>query len=175
VSTTGSIRAYVESAIEDGRDLDEIADEAVVRFGADPDVVQRIVRQGINREVRSIYGQITQERARDPARLRAEIAKAAPDSPWATLALSPRIELDVANMTKLEVMSLAGQCEDEAGRAHANAGFLRVVASQMSDTETVAERFALDDLVRIKSRITVTPKSEVYFGNRRLTSNGRAL
>ncbi|MDQ3222111.1 MAG: hypothetical protein M3Q75_01340 [Gemmatimonadota bacterium] len=176
MSARSDMRVFVESALDEGdADLEAIAAAAVARFGADPAIVERIVRQGITAQVRTIHARLIAERARDPARLRKAIEAAAPGSPWAKLALSPRIELDVANMTKLEVLGLAGQCEEEASKATANAAFLRVVASELNDTETVAQRFDLGDLLRIKAKIHVNPRTEVYFGDKRLVSQGKAF
>lgn len=170
------ITAFVESALDESdAELGQITEAAVVRFGADPAIVERIVRQGITAQVRSIHARLTAERARDPTRLRKAIEAAAHDSPWANLTLSPRIELDVANMTKLEVLGLAQRCEEEATKAVANGAFLRVVASELNDTETVAQRFDLGDLLRIKAKIHVNPRTEVTFGDRRLMIQGRAL
>lgn len=170
------MRVFVESALDEGdANLEAIAAAAVDRFGSDPAIVERIVRQGITAQVKSIYGRAMADRARDPARLRKAIEDATPGSPWAKLALSPRIEIDVANMTKLEVLGLAGQCEDEATKAVANGAFLRVVASELNDTETVAQRFDLNDLLRIKAKVHINPRTEVYFGDKRLMSQGKAL
>ncbi|MDQ3539584.1 MAG: hypothetical protein M3440_02750, partial [Chloroflexota bacterium] len=106
---------------------------------------------------------------------RKEIEAAAHDSPWASLTLSPRIEIDVANMTKFEVLGLAERCEEEATKAVANGAFLRVIASEMNDTQTVAQRFDLADLVRTKAKIHINPKTEVTLGDKRLMIQGRAL
>lgn len=166
-----TIRRWVQDQLEDG-DLDELDDlvvGALERFIQDPAFCEELARYEIQQCVRAAFPVFAQQIRTQPEQLRREIAEQAPSSPFAALAPSKEernIVIDVANMTKFEVLTFAQEIDAQAADSLHNAAFLRVLASQLNNKERVAERFSREDLYRMKSRITINPKTEIFVGEK---------
>lgn len=166
-----TIRRWVQEQLQEGDldELDELISGAVDRFATDPAFCDALARYEIQQCVRSTFPVFAQQIRTQPEQLRREIAEQAPTSPFAALAPSKEernIVIDVANMTKPEVLTFAQEIDAQAADSLHNAAFLRVLASQLNGKERVAERFTREDLYRMKSRITINPKTEIFVGEK---------
>jgi hypothetical protein len=170
------IRAWVRDAVESGRVAPaDVAMVAIDYVLDQDDLVGELIADVVQAEVNRVLfaGKGTKPAlVRNAAQLRQEIEEDAKASPFAHVpAPKPKernILLDVANMTKLEVLNTANTLDGEASQAARYAGLLRAIADRLTGTEKVRDRFTTNDLQALYARSAVKVKAEFFLGDRQV-------
>lgn len=167
------IRDLLSAGIAAGRDRDDAMSLAIDAVLDHDDLVGAVVAEFVRTEYTRLTANPTGRPRKSAAALREQIEDDAAESPFRHIAISPSIPtltrdivIDLAGMTKVEALAFAANLEHEAAGTAKAAGFVRAVASQLTSTEKVGDRFDLPTLRSQWGRASVTLETRFYLGDR---------
>ena len=157
------VRIIVRDVIEDcGDDMTEVFRQVVERVMEDDLLVEHIVRSAINGEIRSVS--VSDNRM---PKLPVKTPTLSPAEPQKVPAIKTKdsIMIDMASMTRIELIPFAEDMERESDQISEHAAFVRGVASQLAQGEKVKDRFTREQLLAIRNRTSVTNTRRYFIGD----------
>lgn len=189
VTPRSEIREWIRAQLDAGTSRDDITFMAIQHFLDRADIVAELVSTAVKAEASKVLGvepryrknghhtpkqieAVQRDVERQLATLPAE-SPLAPLSPSIDRTRSANILLDLAKMTKPEVLNMASKFDSDAQRNDELAALCRAIAAELRDGQRVNQRFTQDDLFRLKGRITTVAKVSVYMGDRQVALTER--
>ncbi len=178
VTPRSEIRAWIREQIDNGTPHADITRAAIQHVLDQPDIVAELVSEAVKAEANKVIGTVVRTHTpkqsdRDALRDAVEAeAKALPaTSPFTPIAIpaSRDIVLDLARMTKPEVLNLARELDGEASKAARYAGFVREIGTQLSGDERVQDRFTREDLLRMFAKSSIAVDARFFLGDRQVS------
>lgn len=153
-----TIRLWIKEQLANDVDPHTVADAAVDRFMDDEVLVSTIMSTIIRREATNIVRQsgvalqqFDQRHEGVPALI--PVPKASTD-----------IVIDMASMKRSDLIEWARTKRDKGDTEYRDAAFLLEIAQTLAPDETVGKRYTVDDLKRIRGRITIQTEARIFIG-----------
>lgn len=157
------VRIIVRDVIEDcGDDMAEVFRQVVERVMDDDLLVEHIVRSAINGEIRSVA--VSDNKM---PKLPVKTPTLPPSDPQKLPAIKTKdsIMIDMASMTRIELIPFAEDMERESDQISEHAAFVRSVAKQLGQGERVKDRFTREQLLAIRHRTSVINTRRYFIDN----------
>lgn len=188
ITPRSEIRQWIREQLDDGMPQDDVQFAAVEYFLDRADIVAELVSAAVRAEVNGFLATAPAYRKngfhkqrRDDVRqhVEAEVEALPNDAPLAKLSptfdtrRSADVMVNLARMTKPEVLNLASEFEGAAQKNEELAAFLRSVAAGLQAGKTVGETFTKEHLQNLRNRMTTHTTTRVYLGQRQIAVSER--